>query len=346
LAHQYLRKTRNETPYHSIRLLARNAQDGERITAVDHPFQNVVLSLDDTGRFPVSATFETAPPLLPHRRMDFSEAMESFRGTLIAGVLQANVRLGNGLQLLTDPHLLPRKKTSHKGGRSVCSVRSEVPSPSVTSTADSLDRVAVSAKRQRPSTSAPGHAPPVHEDTNDRRVPEYVQRERKLRRIIEQPVPPAERSRYPRPSYIKDQAAREDQSPEAGSESAITHMARRIATLEAKERDLRQREELLRWKRKAWYLEQQLAQQADESVSKGRRRPKRAAGNPADDFDEPHNFAAHHRTTSEPPVDAMSPFDDMQMTEPAPPQALAKLRSRIELPTRRTLGSKRDPDLS
>ena len=85
--------------------MARNAQDNQRVSVVDPPFEDVELTLDSTESRPISASFNDAPQLNKWDRLRNSEALETFRGTLIDGILQPNVRLGNGLHLSPKPHI-------------------------------------------------------------------------------------------------------------------------------------------------------------------------------------------------------------------------------------------------
>jgi hypothetical protein len=110
-------KDGRELRENTLHMLARNAQEGQRLTAVDHPFENVELSLDHTGSQPISARFNDAPQLSYAHRLRNAEALETFRGTLVNGMLQPNVRLGNGLRLSIKANILKPQITKKRRAR-------------------------------------------------------------------------------------------------------------------------------------------------------------------------------------------------------------------------------------
>ena len=82
--------------------------------ALDDPFESVELSLDPTGRRPVSAHFDDAPQLSYVHRLRTTAVLETFRGTLVDGRLQPNVGLGNGLRLSTSHYVLKPQITEKR----------------------------------------------------------------------------------------------------------------------------------------------------------------------------------------------------------------------------------------
>ncbi|KAH7073413.1 hypothetical protein FB567DRAFT_200016 [Paraphoma chrysanthemicola] len=95
----------------SLRLLARNAQDGERSWIAAQRFERVVMTLDETERLPLSAgrKFAFRFNMKCRHGQHTQQALQTFRGTLVDGILQPNVKLGNGLLLAPEPFVKPQK---------------------------------------------------------------------------------------------------------------------------------------------------------------------------------------------------------------------------------------------
>jgi hypothetical protein len=237
------------------------------------------------------------------RRYDAKAALLHFRGTLLDGVLRKDVRLGNGLSIIGNVE----------------------PQLSSEDTKDVVQEVPTKASRSSPTSSS------------------YRQR--------------------PKPSFEHQNAKRRN-----------TELDIRIALLETKEREMEHREEILRWKHKAWRLEQELAQQNRSFISKPLTPPQEDMK--MDDLHPPMNSHVDHLEESgQIAIDDIQPqrdtdMDDLQLVanesaeslkvhnpdpelqpenadepfpfnlaEPAAPQALKAIRSRMALPSRRTLRS-------
>ncbi|KAJ8106405.1 hypothetical protein OPT61_g9560 [Boeremia exigua] len=89
-----------------LHLYARYSYPGENICAPSTPYIPISLEIDPTQASPVSTSFSTVGhgrlELPENKFLAVAEAVKSwriFRGTLIDGYLQPNVRLGNGLEV-------------------------------------------------------------------------------------------------------------------------------------------------------------------------------------------------------------------------------------------------------
>jgi hypothetical protein len=348
-----------------LRLLARNAQEGQRVTAIDSPFQNVDLSLDPTGSRPVSARFNDAPQLSYEHRLRNAEALETFRGTLIDGVLQPNVRLGNGLRLSPNPRILKPQLTEKRRVRNheAKKVRESVGLPPRAPT-KLLDRLGVSRDRPLPpkldrhlplaTPVPPQRAPPRRDYDLEHREAQVAQRERELIQLQQQLLLQTMRTQHDRPrrerpsrSFPRDSTyTREHRTPQSARSRTDTEPESKAADMEAKEKALAQEEELLRYKRKAWLLEQKLAAQDTRRRSPRRERCQQGAAVDEygaqllyDSLPEPEVVPnpEYHRSGDE------FPSNDFDLDDASPPKALEALRSRVQLPTRETMRSNRTP---
>lgn len=87
----------------NLHLYGRYSDTGENVCAPSTPYTMIEFQLDPTRTFPVSSKAQRhkAPHGFPHQAfLSVSATVDSsytFRGTLINGILQPNVRLGNGL---------------------------------------------------------------------------------------------------------------------------------------------------------------------------------------------------------------------------------------------------------
>ncbi|KAF1947350.1 hypothetical protein EJ02DRAFT_365678 [Clathrospora elynae] len=372
-----LQETRRENPHkkrfiiinkngkelfeNTFHILARNAQDGQRVQVTDPPFQAVALSLDPTGNHPVSARFQDAPQLKYEHRVRSTEALETFRGTLVDGVLQPNVRLGNGLGLSDKPTILKpqvqeKRRTRNYEARKL---REEVGLPP-RAPAKLLDRLGVRSPRDRPSPprfdrpQPPrfDRPTPVQDRDLERREAQVAQRERELIQLQQQLLLQTMRNQNTRPHRERvsqypprdNTYSREHRTPASARAPTATKSDPKTADIEARERALEQREELLRFKRKTWILEQKLAQAtgrpppAQEAYEGDVDAPKRTSQPP---YEPPSRRVA----ATEP--EHRSSGDDFPSTDfdldASPPEALKTLRSRIQLPSRRILRSDRVP---
>jgi hypothetical protein len=338
-----------------LRILARNAQDGQRVTVIDPPFENVELDLDPTNSRPISARFNDIPQLRIDQRMRNSEALKTFRGTLIDGVLQPNVRLGNGLRLSNKPDILsPRFIEKRRARDRDVRLRERVSLPPKAS-AKLLDRQDMGSEMAQ--TRRPGRKPlprtPPRTPSRDRnleyREAQLAGRERELIRIQQQLLRQTmrlqnssqHRERHvmsqPRDNgYPNKRRTRESTEARTYTESDTT-----AADIETRRKALEQEEELLRYKRKAWLLEQKLAESTP-------RRPRRRAAPQYDtevqDYDDTGrspNVTTERESVPDAQQDNGGAPSDADLDNVSPIEALQNLRSRMQLPTRQTIRSHR-----
>jgi len=346
-----LSKNGREVRENTYRLVARNAQDLQRVSVADSPFENVELDLDSTGSRPVSARFSDATPFKPKHRARNSEALETFRGTLIDGVLQPNVRLGNGLRLSNNPDILDSEITET---RKKATRRSKDAAPSPEPRRKPLRQLDVHSSRNPPlsqesdrprlPTRLQSRALPWARDL-ERREAQIAERERELlqiqQRLLLQTV--RNQSSPPRPNQTvrsppESNTPHEHRTQRLASAHTDDESSVKVADIEARERALQQQEEILRYKRKVWLLEQKLAQATGRPPS--RRVPRqRHVGVEEYDAPSPHEPRPDQGAVSDPQYDR-SDGDrpaDHDFGDVSPPDALQNLRSRIQLPTRGTL---------
>ncbi|KAJ4325969.1 hypothetical protein N0V94_000334 [Neodidymelliopsis sp. IMI 364377] len=95
----------------------RYASDGETPVHLPHPLRLINFKLDRTRTFAVSTTFKkTDPKPNPLKHVRF---LRNFRGTLVDGVLQYNVRLNNRLKIITDASMKQVGSSAHKTASSI-----------------------------------------------------------------------------------------------------------------------------------------------------------------------------------------------------------------------------------
>jgi hypothetical protein len=279
----------------SVDYFVRNVNDNEDGKGSSAPFRIVTLTPDDNGTCPMSLDFGETKNLLPHYRLRLGNALKVFRGTLIDGVLQPNVRLGNGLRVSDDAFRYvkpPRPKAEAVQKRDEQSSR-------------------MNADRERKYSS---YHPRLSSLVTSDQSPDYSRRQT---------------ASYS-PSTRKPQATVKDDKPVFSMKWDL---------LEAKERELKQREETLRWKRKAWLLEQKLAEQTGEFGPRSRERSTREPREPERYPDNDWESAPEQQADPDPfrdLVDDNSTFEGFNIDEPAAPQSLARLRSLIALPSKGT----------
>ncbi|KAI4670319.1 uncharacterized protein J4E79_000600 [Alternaria viburni] len=343
----------------TFRILARNAQDGQRVSVADPPFENVELTLDPTESRPISARFNDAPQLKFKHRLRNSEALETFRGTLVDGVLQPNVRLGNGLRLSNKPEMLKPQLTAKRRARNheAARLRESVGLPPK-APAKLLDGLDVRSLRERPlPTSSDRRKPFPRTPPRDRdlelREAHLASKELELIKLQQQLLrqtmriqnSPPRRERHPRSQPRDDNYTNTHRTRESSEARTYTESDTTAAEIEARRKALEQEEELLRYKRKAWLLEQKLAEASARPPRSPRRRPARQYDDEAQDYDD-----TRYSIEVPPERDALSDVqhdegaaDGNDLDNSSPTEALQSLRSRIQLPTRQTMRSHRTP---
>ncbi|KAI2478663.1 hypothetical protein Ptr902_09629 [Pyrenophora tritici-repentis] len=354
-----INKNGREVRENIYRLVARNAQDLQSLSVADSPFENVQLQLDPTGSRPVSARFSDAMPFKQKHRARNSEALETFRGTLIDGVLQPNVRLGNGLRLSNNYDFLDPESTE-RGTKATKRPKGVAPPPEPL--AKPLSQSDVRSSRKRPLapesdrprllTRSPSRLLPRPRDL-ERREAQIAERERELLQIQQRLLLQTVRSqrslsrrdrpvRSPPREYNTQHDHRRQRPTSAHIDDDSTS---KIADIEARERALQQQEELLRYKRKAWLLEQKLAQATGRPPSK-RVPSHRDVGVEEYNAPSPHEPRLDQGTAMSNPQYDLSDGDTSpghDLGDISPPDALQSLRSRIQLPTRGKLRSNQGP---
>lgn len=356
-ANETISKDTKQLRENTFRILARNAQDGQRVSVVDPPFENVELALDPIEGRPISARFNDAPQLKYEHRLRNSEALETFRGTLVDGVLQPNVRLGNGLRLSPKPEILKpqitekRRARNHEANRLRESVGLPPKAP-----AKLLDSLGMRSLRDRPlppRVDKPKPSPRASPRDRDLELREaqLAQRERELiklqqallRQTMRNRSTPPRQERHPRSpprddSYSNTYRTREPTEARTSTEHDTT-----TADIEARKKALEQDEELLRYKRKAWLLEQKLAHATTRSP------PRRHRGHQYDTEVQEHHvqyspgYPSEQENVPDTQQDNDGVPDGFALDNSSSTEALEHLRSRIQLPTRRTIRSHGTP---
>jgi hypothetical protein len=329
-ANRSFSKDGSEIRNNTLRLLARNAQDGQRISVVDPPFENVELNLDPTASYPISARFNDAPQLKYEHRLRNSQALETFRGTLVDGILQPNVRLGNGMRLSTKPEILKPQITEKRRARNHEARRlRESAHPPSEAPVKSLHQSDMPSSRKRILPTRPERStsplPKTPRDLDlERREAQIAKRERELIQLQQQLLL---RTTHNSPGI------RAEAEPDS-----------KLAIIEARERALEQKEELLRYKRKTWLLEQKLAQATARFPSRRRFRETETDVQESDP-NVPYSVEPNHEAMSESNhADSHGEqHGNYTLDNPSPPEALKNLRSRIQLPTRKMIRSGTGP---
>jgi hypothetical protein len=157
---------------------------------------------------------------------------------------------------------------------------------------------------------------------------------------------PPRREKASRAPSRSNRGRREDQAPESRRACVDTEPDLRAAVIVAREKALAQEEELLRYKCKAWLLEQKLAAQLT-----GRRHPTRERHPQDADVEEyipqsSYKSPSDAEAIADPRYDSSNdefPSGDFCLDDASPPKALKALRSRVQLPTRETMRSTRTP---
>lgn len=346
-------KNGNDIRENMLRILARNAQDGQRVSVIEPPFENVELSLNSTGAHPVSARFSDAPQLRYEYRLRNSQALKTFRGTLVDGVLQPNVRVGNGLRLSNKPEILKPQITEKRRARNrEANKRSEGAGSLSRMPAKSPRQLNMLSSREGASSGRPDKALLLPQKSPrdldlEWREAQVARRERKLMQLQQQLLQTMQaQSTQPYQGKRRNtqvQQPQEQQPQESSITSAKTKPDSKTTDIEARKQALEQQEELLRYKRKAWLLEQKLAQVTARSP------PSRRLSNNETDVQQ-RNSGIHEEAGSD--YEAMSDSsynysDGLQRSEYSldnisPPEALENLRSRTPLPPRKMTRSNRE----
>jgi hypothetical protein len=281
------------------------------------------MTLNAVGTQPILARFREALHLKAEYRVANSEALETFRGTLIDGVLQPNVRLGNGLHLSRETHMtsnLEGQKPDTRQYKTKEFDRSVGPPT----------QVPTKPKGLKGAQGRQDSSPPSDLELREARIAE---REQEIVLLQEQIIETLR---------IQNTRPGQERSARAGIEE---ESRRRAAELEARERALEQKEELLRYKRKVWILEQKLAQATGRPppiYDVQEHGPDVLEHNPQSSLGGSSSEEARTELQAEDPdEDYVSSIFDLGNT--APPKALEDLRSRTQLPIGRTLSQKRAP---
>lgn len=317
--------------------IARNVKDGVQPLVEDQPAQSVIMKLDETGTYPVSADIRDALPLKYEYRVLIHNALNTFRGTLVDGKLQPNVLLGNGFDLSIISGILSPEVKAIESLPDTKAKRQKIDEFPDRPLARRSDKTTMSTSRKRSPASFPS-SPRVQDEDLRRREADVTRREQDLIRLqLESTTQTSTNATLRLPQG-------DEATPLAPGVSLSSVFKKKAAELAAKERELEQREELLRWKRKAWLLEQKLARATGDFVKTDHPHLK------GDEYDEPqaseapkahavsHDSAESGFHESLGDTVSSSAFD---LDNPAPPRDLAKLRSRLEFPTKRTLRSNR-----
>ncbi|KAF2032271.1 hypothetical protein EK21DRAFT_110215 [Setomelanomma holmii] len=319
----------------SLRLLARNAEDSERLSTATQPYERVLLTLDSTATRPESASFKDIPPLNMEHRQDIRQALQNFRGTLMDGVLQPNVRLGNGLLLKPEPymklaHQQRMRRPGTKGG-SLPKRREAGDESSHDIPLKLLDQLGVHKSGRRPSPSA------VQQEVLDRREAEVAQREWDLIRL-QHGLLLRSTNEHNQFQLGKETPCRiqKERSPRVASGAIGSEHGLKAAQLEAKERELAHREEILRWKRRTWWLEQKL-QEASKQATRGRTKSPRRSIVAAQTRKEPRNDPTPRAGGSGPNIESRgdaTPFYDFDLDEAAATQPRSSTEGAVTVRTR------------
>ncbi|KAJ4374257.1 hypothetical protein N0V83_002998 [Neocucurbitaria cava] len=304
-----------------------------------------------------SAQFMDAPQLplkRLRRRLQSSEALETFRGTLVNRTLQPNFRLGNGLVMSSNPDEVNhpvrgirriqddetkalRESPSQSEGTPATLVHqlpnSPSQNPSKLARRVSQDQEAQGREKARPVRKR-GSPPPLDsssfgpEQDIKRREAEVARRERELIQIQQQLLLQTTRKHNER--NPRDAAPRRSH----------------LDDMEAEEQEPKQRVKILQLKRKPLALERQLAMDIEGDSSPTRVPHHNDLDSLLHELENGHIHSLTEETSSEPQheeVEEESAPAAFDINDAEPPAALAKLRSRIQSPTRRTLRSKREP---
>jgi hypothetical protein len=312
-----------------LHLAVRSADDKERISMYDNAYSRITVGFDKTGTQPVSTRVRKQYTLGTEHKSNAEQALQTFRGTLIDGTLQPNVRLGNGLQVLSLPrHAIPRGPNRREKREKVA----------LEHEAGSRTSLQLPPKSEREARATV----PIPKKPITKKAYQKADSELEAEMPDNETSPDEERAIFQTVSSQPNQKARRKEIA----------LERKAAELRAKEKELEHKNEILRLKYRAWRLEQKLAER-DSAVStrrpeNARRRPGVRRGYDVDKPGEPPKARQRPSTMEEsspgPQVESTGDHfavDEFTLDEPTPPSALANLRSRIAIPGRRTYGDRR-----
>jgi hypothetical protein len=268
--------------------------------------------------------------------------MATFRGTLIGGVLQPHTRLGNGLELGTSVafHAKAKTRESTNSTKPQSSARAVEMTNVVASEHPSI-RPNTRSQKARETSMVVGRQPKTQNQLS-RREAELDRREQKLlllqQQLLQSVTLPRRKSTV-RKRYIPHQmpqplVQRDDRAPYAQPEEKLANTDPMRSEIEVRERELYHKEEVLRWKRKAFVLEQKLASARAADLAEP----------PETDTMATLPLAPENDSVTEPSDDYPSdpgskdgqddPFADIH-AQSTPLQRGARRQTRIKLPKRR-----------
>jgi hypothetical protein len=250
-------------------VFARSARDEEQIIEKAWPLEQIDFEIDASRSRLLSAKVHQSPiyPSLGHKR-NLGRSLWIFRGTLVAGILQPWTRLGNGLKLST-PKMLQRE---------------ESPTTSKEITPRRRESTPKARKVLVDKDLKPSEKPMLRRSALSKREAELVRREQQLLLLQQQLLQNAATA-----------PLRMVLSTDPGTS--------RTAELKAKERELQHQEQMLKWKRKAFLLEQKLAARTRDPQIQARtsnRRSRRRLAN----SDEKATTPPTSGTVDDPPEEA------------------------------------------
>jgi hypothetical protein len=165
-------------------LFVRSAHDKEHISTHDRPFDSITLSLNKAGTREIDWQFRNRLILGTDYVSKLQEALRTFRGTLIDGNLQPNVRLGNGLDVLGLPFPVKYDRKERDGGAFALEVQPDAERTELqTVPNDPVRNAGVRVKEDiELDAQAPKARPSPH--TESKGYPEFSSQEHRLREVV------------------------------------------------------------------------------------------------------------------------------------------------------------------
>ncbi|KAF2632682.1 hypothetical protein BU25DRAFT_80275 [Macroventuria anomochaeta] len=246
-------------------LYARYAHTGENFFAPSSHYCAVSLELDPTQAFPISIAFYSrmSQSILPQKNfthgIQLLHTLRTFRGTLIDGALQPNVRPSNRLEFSIDPSAAPasplpaaqvaeKEMISQQGG-----IQEQ---QTITASKESGRQPQTLLQEHRASTTSHEKSL-LHKHHSNKSGSTWVHVQNGS---IAQPGVPSAPDKKRKPQKKRGPCTSDIEST--------------TAQLEAREREFKHREDLLLWKKKGWKLEQELAEARNVSKVPGSSEPK------------------------------------------------------------------------
>jgi hypothetical protein len=349
-------------------LFIRSARDKEHISTHDRPFDSITLSLNEADTREIDWQFRNRLILGTNYVSKLQEALRTFRGTLIDGNLQPNVRLGNGLDVLGLPFPVKRDRKERGGGAFALEVQPDAERTELQTVPNDPVRDAGVRVKEDIELDAQALKARPSPHTESKAYPEFSSQEHRLREVV---------------LNLR----------EAGLNSREEALQKREKTLKFKEKRLKKNVETLLWKRgtvekMAWHRfgiptrRQRLTQRHPESLGSSRAdrsytatvEPQNASfsepwlsstGDPipsnqstetvrhsrsppstsAREPDTPPEMQPKPSTMNDLPprphvenTGDLFPSDEFNLNEPTPPPALATLRARHAMLGRRRRG--------